>query len=52
MSKLSSSVCGYFIHMGRHSRVMHAPVFTYVLHVVLQISRSDHVMNRWAVPSV
>ena len=48
----SSSVRGYFIHMGRHSKVMHAPVFTYVLHVMLQISRSDRVMNRRTVPSV
>ena len=36
----------------RHSEVMHVPVFTYILHVVLQISRSDCVMNRRTVSSV
>ena len=48
----SSSVRGHFIHMGRHSEVMQAPVFTYVLHVLLQINRNDRVMSRRTVPSV
>jgi len=48
----SSSVRGHFIHMGRHSEVMQAPIFTYVLHVLLQINRNDRVMNRRTVPSV
>ena len=48
----SSSVRGYSIHMGDTREVMHAPIFTYVLHAVLQISRSNRVMNRRTVPSV
>jgi adenosylcobyric acid synthase len=42
----SSSVRGHFIHMGRHSEVMHVPAFTYVQHVLIQISRNDRMMNR------
>ena len=36
----------------KHREVMHATDFTYVLHVVCQISRSECVMYRRTVPSV
>ena len=52
MSKLPPQGAGSSFTWVRHREVMHALVFTYVLHVVRQISRSERVMYRRTVPSV
>ena len=48
----SSSVRGYFIHMGETQRGDARPCFHVRSTRVLQIRRSDRVMNRRKVPSV